>query len=376
MKFFIVCVFLLFKSALFSVEALYLTFAGDPSSSMAIHWLEKKKDKKTGAIWVRQLATDKEWKKSSAVQSELSDYLLSRVVLQELKPDTDYEFRLEREKGIYRFRTLPATLSRPIKVALGGDAYEQLAPYQKMNSRVALYNPDFAILGGDTSYANTGTPMPRWVTFFNEWQKTMNTEEGRMIPLIATIGNHDISKKGSFFQDFFPYLDKGSYGKLPVAGIASFFLLDTGHINPIEGKQTEWLKKELPKAAPYRFAIYHVAGYPSVYSPNRAVPKTIRSEWSPLFEDNRVIAAFEHHNHAFKKTYPIKNGKMDPDGVVYLGDGCWSVPPRKAVQDAWYLEKKGSINHFFLLTLLPGAGVEIKAIDIEGNEIDSWMQRR
>jgi hypothetical protein len=365
-------IFLVLEVSLFSSEGLYLTFPEDAATSMAVHWIDKKKDSKKETLLYRKKGSDSSWKTVEPSRSSLDDYLLYRAVLLALEDDTDYEFCFDKEE-IFLFRTLPKDLSRPVRVAIGGDVYEDTDPYIKMNKVVASYSPDFAIVGGDIAYANQGKAMPRWITFFKEWQKTMRTKEGRMIPLVATVGNHDIVKKASYFTEFFPYLEKGSYGKIDVAKRASFFLLDTGHIEPIDGEQAAWLSHALPKACEYRFAVYHIAAYPSFYSMNREVPKKIRAQWCPSFEKNSVVASFENHNHAFKKTYPIKDGKINPEGVIYLGDGCWSVKPRKPLKKAWYLEEKEGTNNFFLLTLQPNqekVEIEIQAIDINGRVID------
>jgi hypothetical protein len=47
-----------------------------------------------------------------------------------------------------------------------------------------------------------------------------------------------------------------------------------------------------------------------------------------LFDRYGVQLAFENHDHTFKRTYPLRAGKLDPRGTVYLGDGCLSEHPR------------------------------------------------
>jgi hypothetical protein len=49
--------------------------------------------------------------------------------------------------------------------------------------------------------------------------------------------------------------------------------------------------------------------------------------WTPLFDDQKFIAAFEHHTHHKKLTKKIKGDKVSADdGVRYVGDGSWGVP--------------------------------------------------
>ena len=42
----------------------------------------------------------------------------------------------------------------------------------------------------------------------------------------------------------------------------------------------------------------------------------------------------EHHDQTFKRTYRLKNGLKDKDGVLYLGDGSWGQlrPPKSPVE--------------------------------------------
>lgn len=41
------------------------------------------------------------------------------------------------------------------------------------------------------------------------------------------------------------------------------------------------------------------------------------------------MAIFENHEHVFKKTYPLKNGKKNTSsGVYYIGNGGWGTGKR------------------------------------------------
>ena len=64
-----------------------------------------------------------------------------------------------------------------------------------------------------------------------------------------------------------------------------------------------------------------------------------------MFERYNVDAVFEHHDHAFKRTHPLLDGRINENGIVYLGDGSWGQirrpdPPEKrpylAVTDQAY----------------------------------------
>ncbi|MCB1108261.1 MAG: metallophosphoesterase, partial [Chlamydiia bacterium] len=147
-------------------------------------------------------------------------------------------------------------------------------------------------------------------------------------------------------------------------------LLDTNHFSPIEGAQTTWLNSTLSEYAhlPFKSAHYHVAAYPSYASYHGVRATAIRTNWVPLFEQYKLTTGFENHNHTYKRTYPLLGSQPHPNGIVYLGDGSWGVPPRYPYS-APYLAKTASINAFYLITLYP-TDTAIESYDINGNLVE------
>ena len=199
----------------------------------------------------------------------------------------------------------------------------------------------------------------------------MIAPDGRIIPFILVAGNHDISMEESdLFFELFAYPQKQLYRTIDFGNYLSLVLLDTGHLDPIEGKQTAWLDQALKerKSFSHLIPIYHIGAFPSYYSYTGETPKKIRELWCPLFEKHTTRCAFEHHNHAFKRTHPIRNGVIDPTGVVYLGDGCWGAVPRQPT-DLWYLAKSGQENNVYVMEASPQS-LKIEAIGLEGELLD------
>ena len=103
--------------------------------------------------------------------------------LDDLQPNTDYEFQIAEQGNIYKFRTLPQTLARPVHIVMGGDAYFSFDLFHAMNTQIAALAPDFVVVGGDIAYSNgLGSffmgqkyALNRWLTFFKEWHKSMIT---------------------------------------------------------------------------------------------------------------------------------------------------------------------------------------------------------
>jgi 3',5'-cyclic AMP phosphodiesterase CpdA len=263
--------------------------------------------------------------------------------------------------------------------------------FRELNAQIARLDPDFVVVGGDIAYTRGSRKgvlqgveweAKRWQLFFEEWQSAMVGADGRLIPLVAVLGNHDIcSARGTkrrasyMFYDVFAFPQPlAAYRVLDVGEELSLILLDTGHMTPIAGEQAAWLEGVLAEReeVPYKMAVYHVGAYPAVYKYGGRTATRVRESWCPLFDRYHVRLAFEHHSHAYKRTHPIQSGKVDPEGVVYLGDGCWGVSPRTTVslKEAWYLARAASKNHFFLVSVNQNACC-VQAFGSEGQLLDA-----
>ena len=364
-----------------SPSIIYLTWWNDPTSTMRIHW-HTTSDELSCVTYRKKHETQWLTQKGSAIKLPRGSLRVYTVELVDLEQDTEYEFRIEED--VFCFRTLPVELKRPVRFAVGGDAYFYLTTFKKMNAQIAVYDPDFVVVGGDIAYTYgvsglrfMASPMKRWHTFFKECKEHLVTREGRLIPLVPVVGNHDLlSNNGaagdSLFYHLFAFPQVGvAFRTLDVGEYLSLFLLDTGHSCPIEGRQTQWLKQAIAQREnrPYKIAAYHVAGYPSHYPYAQATPAAIRTEWSPLFERYHLSVAFEHHNHTYKRTYPLKEGRVDPNGIVYMGDGSWGVGARK-VFNRWYLARAEAANAVCIVTLTE-QDAKVDVIGLKGQILDS-----
>ena len=58
----------------------------------------------------------------------------------------------------------------------------------------AATDPAFALIGGDLAYANGWGPCYlKWDAWLQQWEDNMRTPDGRLIPLLTAIGNHETS---------------------------------------------------------------------------------------------------------------------------------------------------------------------------------------
>lgn len=363
-----------FPLSLFAdISALYLSWYGDPTTTMTIQWHTRLEE--FGDTILFQ-TSDHTWEPIEGEHIPLESVLVHKVSLEHLSSGTDYAFRIGTDPKVYRFRTAPANLDEPLRFVIGGDVYSNIKLFRRMAKTVMENEPHFAVLGGDIAYALTIHPfrssaMRRWLAFLKDWKEMMISPDGKILPFLIVPGNHDITSDNyeNFFS-LFAFPQKQLYRALDFGSYLTLFLLDTGHFQPIEGRQTFWLEKTLATrtSIPYRFAVYHEAAYPSFYPYQGLIPKKIRTLWVPLFEKYRLLAAFENHNHTFKRTHPIKANQVDPDGVIYVGDGGWGAPPR-IPKDLWYLAKRHRKNSI-LLVELTSQEAAIRALDLLNNPLD------
>ena len=372
---FVLCVFSLFGEP----EAIYLTWQNDPSSTMVIHWITPE-DKTSEEIKIREPGG--EWHElhgSSLKMPYKGPYLIHSVEAVSLRPGTHYE--IEVDGCSYTFKTAPAAL--PIRFIDGGDIYHDGIEYvDEINRQIAKLDPLFAIVGGDIAYPDrsSGKRWTRWLEFFKTWTYTMRGASGRLIPMVSVIGNHDVDSKGlqnpskaPGYYHFFALSEEGGYRTLDFGNTMSLFLLDTNHTHPIAGKQTAWLKEALKEreGVPYKFASYHVPAYPAHRNYTYGISRLVRQHFVPLFEEAHITAAFEHHDHLYKRTFPLLHDTPHKEGVVYFGDGAWGVKKPRSPKKAWYLDKALQARHVIVVDVKE-EGVTFTAIDSKGEVIDTF----
>lgn len=374
-------------------ETIYLTWQQSPSTTMTIQWISSFQEKQSVVVY-RTRQNEQEWQKVTGEILEFpqaSQYLIHRVELKNLQSNTEYVFRVVPYREEYHFLTAPAHLEKELRFVVGGDMYHDGIPTLiKTSQKAAQTSPLFALIGGDISYAVKSSSVSyqlidRWIDWIKVWHTYMVTPQGFLIPVISAIGNHDLiggfdqtPAQATVFSALFPMPGKRIYNVLDFPPYLSIMILDSGHANPIAGQQTNWLRNVLSERqhVTHRIAIYHVPAYPSIRDHQNKYSSDIRSNWVPLFEQWGVQAAFEHHDHAYKRTHPLLKGRIHPAGVVYLGDGGWGVDkPRKykGRRLCPYLAKFASARHFITVTLTPFQQ-QYKSINDQGQILDEYVQ--
>jgi len=371
---------------------LYLMWQSDPATTMTVNWVDLHTDSPLDLHYRR--VGEAAWMKAMGAKFSIADTTMQgrRVELKNLLPDTNYEFNIGKPivkatEG-WRFRTMPLDLNRPVRFVTGGDMMHTRQKLDKATANAAALDPDFALLVGDLAYAN-GVLSNRWVEWLKSWTERAVSPDGRLIPMVAGIGNHEVKggyngkapEDAPFYYSLFRTPESRSYYALDFGRYLSIVLLDSSHTNPVAGAQAEWLKEALAARRDKQFVFvgYHYPAYGTTKAAKEGTPLDkpvsieIRRHWMPSWEKYGVSAVFENDHHNYKRTYRLRGHKRDDEnGIMYLGDGAWAVETRTvpAPGTAWWLEKAEGRNHVWEVNLRTNGTATIRAVDIDGKQFD------
>jgi hypothetical protein len=296
------------------------------------------------------------------------------VSLTGLNADTRYEFSIADSSqralsGPHLMQTAPETF-RPMHFVIGGDMYHDRKLLDDMNRRCGAEDPLFAALIGDLAYAND-SKIERWYAWIDSWVKHARAADGRLIPMVIGMGNHEVMGNGYFPEKDTPGPEMStqfyslfrmsqhedrvvSYYPIDFGNYLSLILLDSGHTQRIS-EQVDFLKSTAStrRAIPFVFAAYHRPAWGTGIKEDAV---DIQKKWCPLFEAFGIDAAFEHDHHLYKRTWPLTAGKRDDArGIPYLGDGAWGVSVRVAdkndLKKRPWIASQAALNHLIRVNL-------------------------
>lgn len=305
------------------------------------------------------------------------------VHLGDLEPDTFYYVVFASDDKVseeFHFRTAPAD-DKEMAVLFGGDSRIGGAdPYehtdrQKMNLRMASLfeaNPRIYALvhGGDYCQLAEWRYLEPWLSD----HEMTTTAQGRLLPIIPARGNHD---RAIGFEEMFTWPDLGRdyYFATDLGPEISLLTLNT-EIS-LGGDQRDWLAMTLEEKRPkhrWVFVQYHRPAYSSVRGVQDGAGR--RNNWVPYFEQFNVDLVCESHDHALKRTLPIRAGAPDPEnGIIYIGDGGLGVPQRTPDPSRWWLQEPGfatSAHHVHVFEF-GKEELHVRAYGMDGEILDDFI---
>jgi len=303
------------------------------------------------------------------------------VHLENLQSDTIYYFRCGSDKYGYseerRFKTATDNPHSNFTFIVGGDV-DVGDTANKISSIGAKQEPSFAMVGGDLAYDHAQYTCYRIVDkWLNNWQTRMITPSGLTIPIVASIGNHEVigdydasKDRIPFFLRYFPQMnkvddnpsavdDRLSYNPVSIGGTNGtvIFNLDSGHASSMS-VQRDWMKNQLDSKyvnTKLRFSLYHVPMYPTYRLWENTRSANVRDNWLSLFDTYKFNIGFENHDHAYKRTKPMNNNQVvesnTTTSTVYIGDGAWGVSTRTLPTSRWYQSFSKATNYITKISI-------------------------
>ena len=281
------------------------------------------------------------------------------VTLRNLKPDSWYFMCLADEAGVSRrfyFRTAPDQ-PKPFTFIAGGDSRNFRDVRQAANIMCRKLQPLFVAFNGDMINRDNANEWDEWL---DDWQLTLN-ENGRLIPIAPHRGNHE-ARAASIPSHF--GMPKDSYAAFNIGGKLFRYYILNSQI-PADGAQGRWLEKDLEEHAD---GVTHlVGGYHKPMRPHTSGKSLGRNpyKWAETFYEAGFDLVLECDSHVMKRTVPIKpdaGGKGgfvaapdDPKATIYIGEGCWGAPLRRAdVSYPWTVDR-AAFNGFDWILVTPEA---------------------
>ncbi len=286
------------------------------------------------------------------------------VRLTDLEPATKYyvTFESDAERSpTFHFITA-SDKDRPLSILFGGDSRSDRSARRNVNTMIstlfqkgmelaALGIPSEEIIalahGGD--YVAKGKNLDQWSRWMSDYELTTSAS-GRLLPIIPARGNHD---GGPIFNEVFAFpVDHLNYYGIDLC--ATVHLVTLNSETSMGGNQARWLAKQLALARPKRrwlLAQYHRPAFPAFKKASSALQHCV-----PLFDRYAVDMVLEADGHTIKRTVPIRDGKQNEAGTVYVGEGGLGVKPRTPKTDRWYLRFPGKVSsghHVQKLTFSP-----------------------
>ncbi len=344
-----------FSFAFGATEKYRLAITDDPSTTMTIGWNQLSGHSVAVFYDVVDHGTDIQAYENfqlpdrTVVYKGMNNYFVN---LKNLQPNTAYYFVIADSEGVSRrfwFRTLPDDPSIPLSIIAGGDSRRSgsaTTPHEpriQSNKIVRAVRPDFVAFGGDYTDKNTDG---QWQTWMDDWQYTTG-EDGLMIPILATRGNHERSNEDIINLFNVPHEDV--YYAVNFGGsLIRFYTLNV--MISVAGDQTNWLANDLMQnddATIWKLAQYH---YPiAPHQSGKTYKTTQYIHWVPLFHQHGMHMVVECDSHIARNSWPIKPSdeaesdggfvRDDETGTVFTGEGSWGLIRTADVSYSWTRDK-------------------------------------
>jgi uncharacterized protein (TIGR03437 family) len=315
---------------------------------------------------------------SKGIGGVTQTYYRHQAVITGLQEGTDYSYRvlmngepllgddelMFRTQGIAAFQFLAV-----------GDTGSGSVEQVKVSQRMEREKPRFVLHTGDLSYpTSTFENLER--NYFDQYRGMM-----KRLPFFPCPGNHDY-----YETEAYPYV---SVHDLPVEQVQESdqgryfsFEWNNAHIVSLDtntpliraahgtGAMLKWFRSDLEKSKKF-WNIVYFHHPPYAFGPNEtdSLSAAARELITPIIDEFPVPVVFNGHEHSYQRSHPVRLGRLEDNGTVYVTTGGGGAPLYPVYENP-LLAAGASIHHYVRATV-DGYTMKLDTISLNGNEIDS-----
>lgn len=283
-----------------------------------------------------------------------SPFSLYTAALTGLTAGTEYEYRIsvgKRQSPWLTFTTEPEG-NIAFKALVFGDSQSvDYRTWGKTAHGAWEKNKDAAFFINMGDIVDNGQDEGQWNAWFDAGKALLAT-----MPVAPVMGNHEAYSLDwkmalpEYYLAFFAVPANGPTALTRQAysydyGEVHFVVLNTQQNELKEWypallkEQQRWLAQDLAATKkPWKVVLMHrgIWEYPF-----KGALDEIGNTFVPLFDQFHVDLVFTAHVHSYARTKPLKKGKEDPSGTVYIttgrsGEKVWDKSPQKPMDETFY----------------------------------------
>lgn len=288
------------------------------------------------------------------------------TVITGLKPGEKYHYKIISESiqsDLHYFKT-ESKETKPFSFIVLGDSRSNPSIFNSISRQINNINPAIILANGDL--VAEGGNYQQWQNQFFDATRGLIDH----IPFISAVGDHeaddiDGDKARLFTYYFLPQKNNLKLWYSYDYGNSHFVFLDWRY--PYNKEMIEWFKSDVGNSdKKWKFVIMHRPSY-NLGGHRSAWGKEI---WPDLFETYKIDVVFSGHSHLYERFFPTTNMKdSDNHPVTYITTGGAGASLYESDTNPTLAFSK-SIHHFLHVKINKN-NIEIKAIDVNNDYLDS-----
>lgn len=343
---------------------IHLSWQHDPATTITIMWRSSPDITESVVEYGLTAELEKTATGTRITYTALRQEIVWHVVeLTDLLPNTTYYYRCGAPgywSETYTFTTAPLPTDRisNFTFAVIGDTQGGYKIFGEILKILKDKGVRFILMTGDLTEGAGQTEFDKWFEAAGDILAS--------IPFMPCHGNHEMLKNTYFDQFALPGNEKWfSYDYGPIHFV---HLLSQNEDFVLQ--QRGWLLKDLLSTTqPWKIVLAHHPAYNS--GTQHGCTEYVLNHWVDIFERGKVDIYFAGHEHIYERTWPIRAGRIDGEGVVYVITGSAGARSREAGREWWTATSYGD-GYCYILVNVTHKKLNISAYTLDGDLIDSF----